>query len=198
MSTRYDNSVSAHCSPVDSSLLYRQAYLGASCVVLTVRHCFVLLVPPSLPPRSKSSCVMLACTSPCCACRNPQRTKGWIQTVFVDKRFYSADAPIPRRSTDSAASSVTGGLTGAPASGGLAPSLSSSSSSSFRRSSSTKEVGGRCMAAPGDLCVTSKGVRVIVTHGALPAQQRGTAALSLSGISGSSLHGSRFTLEMHV
>lgn len=89
-------------------------------------------------PLTHATAVLLLCFLP--PCRNPQKTKGWIQTVFADKRFFSADAPIPRRSTDSAASSATAGLAAAGGSGSGAVSLSGSSSGSFRRSSSAREV----------------------------------------------------------
>jgi hypothetical protein len=91
------------------------------------------------PLLTHATAALLMCLLP--PRRNPQKTRGWIQTVFADKRFFSADAPIPRRSTDSAASAATaGGLAAAGGSGSGAVSLSGSSSGSFRRSSSAREV----------------------------------------------------------
>eukprot|EP00878_Enallax_costatus_P021129 GHUV01022362.1.p1 GENE.GHUV01022362.1~~GHUV01022362.1.p1 ORF type:complete len:252 (+),score=68.62 GHUV01022362.1:111-866(+) len=57
--------------------------------------------------------------------RNPQRVRIWIQTVFIDKRFYSADAPVPRRSQEGSGASTPAALT--------------SPAGSLRRSSSSRE-----------------------------------------------------------
>jgi hypothetical protein len=67
-------------------------------------------------------------------CRNPQRIRTWIQTVFMDKRFFSADAPIPRRSQDGAA--------GASSSSSSVGGLALTPNASLRRSGSTREVSG--------------------------------------------------------
>lgn len=65
--------------------------------------------------------------------RVPQHVRAWINTVFAEKRFFSADAPLPqRRSSDASASASPT----AASSSSLA-----ASSGSFRRSSYTREVG---------------------------------------------------------
>ncbi|WIA37933.1 hypothetical protein OEZ86_001310 [Tetradesmus obliquus] len=62
--------------------------------------------------------------------RNPQRIRTWIQTVFMDKRYFSADAPIPRRSADGAAAAAGSGSAGG---------LVLSPSASLRRAGSMRE-----------------------------------------------------------
>lgn len=115
--------------------------------------------------------------------RNPQKVRAWIQTVFVDKRFFSADAPLPRRSTDSTASAATaaGGLAAVGA-GSSSSAASSSSSlaggggSMVRRSSSAREVRrcrGTCRRGTccrgGSFCVESS---LAIVNGRLLLQVR--------------------------
>eukprot|EP00775_Hariotina_reticulata_P009864 gene9864-10022_t len=61
--------------------------------------------------------------------RNPQHIRVWIQTVFMDKRFYSADAPVPRRPSDA----------GSSAAGLALHSAGRASSGALSRTSSTRE-----------------------------------------------------------
>jgi hypothetical protein len=65
---------------------------------------------------------------------NPQHIRVWIQTVFVDKRFYSADAPVPRRPSDAGSSAA-----GPPVHSTVRP-----GSGALSRTSSTREVGDTC------------------------------------------------------
>lgn len=69
--------------------------------------------------------------------RNPQRVRIWIQTVFVDKRFYNADAPIPRRSQDGSGAGTPVPL--ASPSNSLKTSLPSREVSTYERLSAVVE-----------------------------------------------------------
>jgi hypothetical protein len=83
-------------------------------------------VSPAAPARRLHPTAPRAVTTPDLTplCRTPQRVKAWIQAVFVDKRFYDADAPVPtppasRRASSGAGDAPSGG--GGASGGGAAP-----------------------------------------------------------------------------
>eukprot|EP00879_Flechtneria_rotunda_P032586 GHRR01035818.1.p1 GENE.GHRR01035818.1~~GHRR01035818.1.p1 ORF type:complete len:725 (+),score=359.89 GHRR01035818.1:290-2464(+) len=66
--------------------------------------------------------------------RNPQRIRAWVQTVFIDKKYYSADAPVPLRSSDAGSASAGQSAGSFNASRPMSRSVSRSDSSTTRES----------------------------------------------------------------